>query len=136
MGKKQKNTPEEFETIEKNLINLGYQYHNRGMYHEYIKENNGSVAVVTFRHMERGNAIRDVEFKVRVDLSIRRIDLANYVDGHLFIVLIPLTKLLTLSEVDAADRKFNRLAERIEATKAEWIEMFTTKGESLLAETT
>ena len=136
MGKKQKNTPAEFDTIEQNLINLGYQYHNWGMYHEYIKENNGSVAVVTFRHMERGNAIRDVEFKVRVDLSIRLIDLANYVDGHLFMVLIPLTKLLTLSEVADAHHKFNRLAERIEATKAEWIEMFTTKGESLLAETT
>lgn len=106
------------------------------MYHEYIKENNGSVAVVTFRHMERGNAIRDVEFKVRVDLSIKRTDRFNYVDGHLFIVLIPLTKLLTLAEIDAADHKFNRLAERIEATKAEWIEMFTTNGESLLAETT
>lgn len=134
MGRKQKNTPEEFKAIEKNLCNLGYNYHFRGMYSEYIKENNGSTAVVTFRYMERGNAIRDVEFNVRVDLSTTRVEQSSYADGHLFIELIPATKLLTLAEIDAADRKFNRLAERIEKTKAEWLEMFTTKGESLLKE--
>ncbi len=134
MGRKQKNTPEEFKAIEKNLCNLGYTYHFRGMYSEYIKENNGSTAVVTFRYMERGNGIRDVEFNVRVDLSTTRVEQSSYADGHLFIELIPATKLLTLAEIDAADRKFNRLAERIEKTKAEWLEMFTTKGESLLKE--
>lgn len=134
MGRKQKNTPEEFKTIEKNLINLGYDYHFRGMYSEYIKENNGSTAIVTFRYMERKSAIRDVAFNVRVNLSTKRIGNSNYADGHLFIELIQATKLLTLSEVAAADRKFNRLAGRIEATKAEWLEMFTTKGESLLKE--
>ncbi len=134
MGRKQKNTPEEFKAIEKNLCNLGYTYHFRGMYSEYIKENNGSTAVVTFRYMERGNAIRDVAFNVRVDLSTKRIDQSNYAGGHLFIELIPVTKLLTLAEIDTANRKFNRLADRIVATKAEWLEMFTTKGESLLKE--
>lgn len=134
MGRKQKNTPEEFKVIEKNLCNLGYDYHFRGMYSEYIKENNGSTAIVTFRYMERGNAIRDVAFNVRVDLSTTRIGQSNYADGHLFIELIPATKLLTLSEVADAHRKFNRLSDRIAATKAEWLEMFTTKGESLLKE--
>lgn len=134
MGRKQKNTPEEFKAIEKNLCKLGYDYHYRGRYSEYIKENNGSTAIVTFRYMERGNAIRDVAFKVRVNLSTNRIGNSNYADGYLFIELIPATKLLTLAEIDAADRKFNRLADRIVATKAEWLEMFTTKGESLLKE--
>lgn len=112
MGMKRKNTPEEFKALETRLIELGYNFRERGNYYEYIKTVGNSVATVTFTRLQNKPEVRDVSFEVFSTIYTRR-SASEFLDGHSSLLLIPITPTLTLSRLEAANTEFEMLGKYI-----------------------
>ena len=108
MGMKKKNTPEEFKALENRLIELGYSFRERGNYYEYIKTASNSVATVTFTRLRTKPEVRDVSFEVFSTIYTRR-SASVFLDGHSRLMLIPITPILELSKLEAANNEFEML---------------------------
>ncbi len=108
MGMNKKNTPEEFKALEARLIELGYNFRERGNYYEYIKTAGNSVATVTFTRLQNKPEVRDVSFEVFSTIYTRR-SASEFLDGHSRVMLIPATPILKLSRLEAANTEFELL---------------------------
>ena len=130
MGMKKKNTPEEFKALETRLIELGYNFREHGNYYEYIKTAGNSVATVTFTRLQNKPEVRDVSFEVFSTIYARR-SASEFLDGHYRVMLIPITPILALSRLEAANTEFEMLGKYIGKFVKDMEGIMATNGRNL-----